>query len=293
MYGPFTARYLVKKSAIHMRRPPGLHERTSDNIAIAKTFEKTSLDTISEEKAAEYRAYSDVQLEDYQCSLPGYNDDEKAISQMWSTLRTATTACGNQQLTDDLWEAALQMCEGIRPRDDHIVAIDETIRQATKYSCLTIVDRDPARRASMEADGYRYRLYHHFASTPEVYRERRDITVEGSVVYRHAMAIDFLPKRFWKKAWPADSTPYAYHTYKAKCFRDNEKAWACTSTHSHIREIVSSASDPTRRWMSTMARCIRVLHRSMCTDKKRSFILWNQSRVPEEFSEKAKHLRTH
>jgi hypothetical protein len=31
----------------------------------------------------------------------------------------------------------------------------------------------------------------------------------------------------------------------------------------------------------------------MCTDKKRSFILWNQSRVPEEFSEKAKHLRTH
>ena len=144
----------------------------------------------------------------------------------------------------------------------------------------------------MEDKGYVWRMWKNFAESPNVFRERPDLDRAEVVEYRQGMATQFLPRRIWRGVWPVDSTPYAYVTYKAKCFSDDHR-WTCKSTHSHLREIVSSASDPTRSWLSTVARCIRALHKAKATQPNRSFCLWNQSRVPEEFISKARHLKRH
>ncbi len=79
MWGTYTAKYLIRKSTVAYGRPVGLHERTSDNIAVARHFDKAKLENITAEDAKRYKHFKDVKMENFQCSIPGFNDHEKAI----------------------------------------------------------------------------------------------------------------------------------------------------------------------------------------------------------------------
>ena len=83
MWGPNVGRFLVRKSRVLQQRPVGLHEKTSDNIRLAKKFDRGQYDAIDCREAEGFRKFDDVRLEPYQCSVPGYNDEATAISLMW------------------------------------------------------------------------------------------------------------------------------------------------------------------------------------------------------------------
>ena len=125
----------------------------------------------------------------------------------------------------------------------------------------------------MLATGYVWRLYEHFASTPTIFVEHEEYNAEQVA------------------EWTAQTVPAAYLTYKGKCFV--EHAWRCSSEHKHVREIVSAATDPARKWLSDIARCIRIVHRALVHKTTDSFMLWNQSAVPATADVKVRHLQVH
>ena len=218
MFGQYTSKYLIKKCSVAYRKPAGIHERTSDNIVLAKQFEKSWLDDITVDERLLYSEYADVRMEQVQCNVPGYNDNAQAIRQLWCELEHATKQYNNPYLTDDLWTCAGAACSRIRDGENHVVSIESYIREATEGRTLAIVDRDPARRASMVDKGYVWRMWKNFSDSPKVFRERPDLCRAEVVEYRQGMAWQFLSRRIWKGEWPVDSTPYAYVTYKSKCF---------------------------------------------------------------------------
>ena len=104
LWGPFTAKYLVKKCRIAYKKPTGTHEHTSDNIALARKFEKHTLEQITEEEKKAYEKYEDVRMEGLQCNAPGYNDNAAAIAQLWAELDRSTRQIGNPRLSEELWQ---------------------------------------------------------------------------------------------------------------------------------------------------------------------------------------------
>ena len=84
----------------------------------------------------------------------------------------------------------MQLTGQIKQVPDHIKGIDEYIREETCHRTLAIVDRDPARRASMEEDGYIWRLWNNFGGEASVYKEREDISIQEVLEYRKGMAED-------------------------------------------------------------------------------------------------------
>ncbi len=74
----------------------------------------------------------------------------------------------------------------------------------------------------MDEKGYTWRLWQNFGGENSVYRERADISIQEIFEYRRGMAMDYLPKRISKGEWPRDCTPYAYTTYKSKCFGEEQ-----------------------------------------------------------------------
>ena len=199
MWGPYTARYLTKRSKVHQKRPSGLHERTSDNIGAARRFSTKAVRDLSEEEKRQYDEYKDVHLEPYQCGIPGYDDTAKATSQIWASINEYNRVLGNPLLADDLWAEAERLCGMCYHRRDHVAEINEYIRECTTGKLLAIVDRDPRRRASMDEQGYLWRLWKQFASVPELYKMRDDLSPEQVAEYRHGMAVDSSPRRLWKK----------------------------------------------------------------------------------------------
>jgi hypothetical protein len=137
-------------------------------------------------------------------------------------------------LTEDLWNTAMQLTGQIKQVPDHVKGIDEYIREETLHRTLAIIDRDPARRASMEEDGYIWRLWNNFGGEASVYKEREDISIQEVLEYRKGMAEDYLPRRC-RGEWSIKSTPYAYTTYKSKCFGEEQGRWNCQSEHTHVR----------------------------------------------------------
>ena len=188
MWGKYTAKYMARKSIVAYCRPVGLHERTSDNIAVACKFDKTTLDEITPEEAEIYKHFKDVRMENFQCSTPGFNDHAKAIAQIWGELEASTKHFGNEMLTEDLWATSLRLASQVKPTPDHIQGIDEYIREETQHRMLAIIDRDPARRASMEEKGYVWRLWNNFGGETSVYKEREDISIQEVLEYRKGMA---------------------------------------------------------------------------------------------------------
>ncbi len=174
--------------------------------------------------------------------------------QLWGDLEAATKTYGNDALTDALWFTAGILCSQAHPQNDHVLEIYAFIRDASRNRTLSIVDRDPARRASMEEKGYLWGLLRNFGGEASVYRERPDASLQELVEHRQGIALDCLPNIIGNETWPLDSTPYAHITYKSTCFGDEQARWNCTSDHSHVCKICSSAADPTRLWMSKIAR---------------------------------------
>ena len=97
-----------------------------------------------------------------------------------------------------MWAEAERLCGMCYHRRDHVAEINEYIRECTTGKLLAIVDRDPRRRASMDEQGYLWRLWKQFASVPELYKMRDDLSPEQVAEYRHGMAVDFCPRRLWK-----------------------------------------------------------------------------------------------
>ena len=233
MWGPNVGRFLVRKSRVLQQRPVGLHEKTSDNIRLAKKFDRGQYEAIDCLEAEGFRKFEDVRLEPYQCSVPGYNDEATAISLMWRACNDATRHLDNPWLDEALWDVASYLCELVRVQPDYTDDILQFIRHETQHRVLAIVDRDPGRRASMSEAGYILRLHENFASRPELYKEM-DTTPEEIAIIRHGMAVSLLPKRYWKNTWTAESNPQAYLTYKGKCFAECG-TWSCKSDHNHMR----------------------------------------------------------
>ena len=155
MWGQHTAKYMVRKCTVAYCRPAGLHERTSDNIAAARKFDKSLLEQFTPEDKEWYEQYRDVKMEEnFQCSVPGYNDNAKAIAQVWGELDSAMRHFGNDMLSGDLWSTANRLCSQVHAPHDHVQSINDFIRQETQHRMLAIVDRDVARRASMDEKGY-------------------------------------------------------------------------------------------------------------------------------------------
>ena len=292
MWGDSISRFLIRKGRVLQQKPGGVHEQTGDNIKLARKFEKTQYQAIPEENTDVYRTYKDVRLEQYQCNTPGFNDEAVAISQIWRSCTEATEHMQNPLLQEDLWQTAEHLCGTLGHGTDHTKEIVQYIREQTQYRTLSIVDRDPARRASMEQEGYIWRLYDHFSTKPHLYREIPGISPEGIANVRQGLAVACLPKRYWRKKWEEQSTPFAYLTYKGKCF-DDTGAWCCKSSHCHMREIISYAGCPSSPYLSTIARCIRTIHRALVKDDRLSFVLWNQSNVTEALHRKVAFLRPH
>ncbi len=127
MWGPYTARYLIKKSKLLEGLPSRVQEKTTDNITAAKQIDKTDVQNISERAATLYRSFADVVLEPYQCNVPGHQDVHQAIRTMWGEIQRTIAKLGNPLLDDDLWEAAKARCREAPCRHDHKHAIDGVI----------------------------------------------------------------------------------------------------------------------------------------------------------------------
>ena len=292
MWGEQIAQFLRKKSRVLQQKPTGIHERTSDNIKLAKNFNRQQLEQIDEARAEEYRQFRDVRLQPYQCNVPGFNDDAHAIAQLWRGCADATQHLHNVFLEEDLWATAADLCNGVPNTYDHTRSIAEYVREQTNGLALAIVDRDPARRASMVEDGYRWRFHDHFASKPHLFEAQTNLSARDIATVRRGLAMEILPRRYWKHEWAESTNPFVYLTYKGKCF-DDEGAWTCKSSHCHMREIVSYSSCPTTKYLSKIARCIRTIHRASVADNRLSFVLWHQGQVAEAMQKKIEFLRPH
>ncbi len=142
----------------------------------------------------------------------------------------------------------------------------------------------------MLEDGYIWRFHEYCKSKPELFEAKENLSAKDIATVRHGLAMECLPRRYWSKVWPESSTPFAYLTYKSKCFSDT-CAWTCTSTHCHMREIVSYSCCPSTKYLSKIARCIRTIHRATVADDRLSFVLWNQGQVTEAMQKKGAFLR--
>jgi len=291
MWGQYTAKYLTKKCRLFTTRPTGVHEKTADNVSTTKHFTMQCIEHVPQHTQQQYLRFDDVRLAPFQCNVEGFHDQQQAVATLWRKFQECTASLANPLLADDLWATAERLCRMAPGGADHTAGVVDEIRQYTGGAYLASVDRDPYRRAIMEADGYNVRLYRHFADSPETYRQRSDLTTEGVAIFRRELAKRLLPPRVQRAEWGPRSLPSAYLTYKSKCFSNG--VWSCSSDHKHVREICSAACDPAGPWLSTVARAIRVVHKAQVRSDLTTFMLWAQGRVPESMLKKVKHLRVH
>ena len=233
--------FLKRRVKIIQVKGPDLRKDITTHVQIAKKFDPSIVDLLTNDEKAFFDNWEDVQSCRCYWDTPVEHSIEVQQKLLYDELQKMMWKF---QLQDQpILHKYLYTCHMVEFTSNSKAQLDilSTRPEIPKHMVAVTLDKDPKRMCISSVVGYWYRLYKGFCCDPDYYCPQYSSTPSSLALRRQQVVEEFFPSRVSKKQFTEKNLPRAYHTYKGKCLACFPgHGLACKKPgHTHHREIIS------------------------------------------------------